>query len=276
MPNLSEFRNLMKYYCDDASVGYDQSQRWNVYDGGETDCSALVISCLKQAGFDTGNATYTGNMSNELCSRGWSRLAPDISYAQPGDILLNDANHVAAVVDGSGWNATIAQASIDENGNISGGAAGDQTGWETATMPIYSYPWDCILRYAGNDAYGWIKDDKGWWYKRPDGSYPADQWYWVDADNAWYFFDAQGYAVEGWLLWNSEYYFLEHGTCKMKTGWLWWEEHWYYLRKDGTMVANRFELIDDKWYGFDHDGEMITKPSQIKINAKQGSITFRS
>ena len=276
MPNLDEFCKRMRYYCDDASVGYDQWQRWNVYDGGETDCSALVIACLKEAGFDTGNATYTGNMSDELCARGWVRLSPDISQAKPGDILLNDANHTAAVVSGNGWNATIAQASIDENGNAYGGAAGDQTGLETATMPIYDYPWNCILRYTGaTDDYGWIKDDKGWWYKRPDGTYPADQWYWLDTDNAWYFFDAQGYAVEGWLLWNGEYYYLEPGTCKMVTGWLWWEEHWYYLRRNGSMVANSFENIDGKWYGFANDGEMITKTSQLKINAKQGVIKFR-
>lgn len=145
---LQKFIDLMDYYCRVASVGYDQSNRWDVRNGGETDCSALVITCLKQAGFDTGYATYTGNLAINLCNHGWVKLDPDIVIARPGDILLNHTDHVAAVIKGYGWNATIAQASIDENGNISGGLAGDQTGFETNERPIYDYPWDCILRYS--------------------------------------------------------------------------------------------------------------------------------
>ena len=271
--NLQKFIELMDYYCRVASVGYDQWQRWDVYDGGETDCSALVISCLKEAGFDTGNATYTGNMSNELCKHGWKRLNPDISKAVPGDILLNDVNHTAVVIKGTGWNATIAQASQDENGNAHGGKAGDQTGFETNERGIYSYPWDAILRYEDKSSNaGWHQDKNGWWYERYDGSYPKDQWFAVD--NRWYYFDARGYAVTGWFLYDDEWYYLDEKNCWMVTGWLWWEEHWYWLQNNGAMVANGFYLIDGKWYGFAKDGEMITKTSQLKISNK-GSITFR-
>lgn len=92
-------------------------------------------------------------MSECLCSTGkLRRLAPDIAKRQPGDILLNDTHHVCAVVNGYSWAATIAQASIDERGRISGGQAGDQSGHETNTKPVYDYPWDCILRYVGDDS----------------------------------------------------------------------------------------------------------------------------
>ncbi len=40
----------------------------------------------------------------------------------------------------------IAHASIDENGKISGGAAGDQTGKEVCTRSWYSKPWDTVIR----------------------------------------------------------------------------------------------------------------------------------
>lgn len=151
MPSLQRFCSLMTYWCDEGNLGYDQSNRWDIRIGGETDCSALVIYCLREAGFDTGNASYTGNLSAALTARGWKRLAPTIATCQPGDILLNDANHVCAVVKGYGWNATIAQASIDERGTISGGKAGDQTGRETLTRSVYTYSrgWDCILRWSG-------------------------------------------------------------------------------------------------------------------------------
>lgn len=36
-------------------------------------------------------------------------------------------------------------ASIDENGKVSGGIVGDQTGKEIRIQNFYSYPWDCYL-----------------------------------------------------------------------------------------------------------------------------------
>ena len=147
MPSLQRFCDAMRWAADSDQVGYSQSDRWDVefFGGGSynADCSSLVIQALRYAGFDTGGATYTGNMSGELCARGWERLSPDADLL-PGDILLNDGNHVAA------WlGDCLAQASIDENGNIAGGARGDQTGWEVNTRGWYSYPWDCVLRHTG-------------------------------------------------------------------------------------------------------------------------------
>lgn len=149
MPNLNAAIAAIDKACRVWSVGYDQSQRWNIYNGGETDCSALVIWALKQGGFDTGSATYTGNLSYNLTRRGWLRLPANLGILQPGDILLNDTHHVCMVISGHGHSAIIAQASIDERGRASGGRAGDQTGYETNERRVYSYRhgWDCILRY---------------------------------------------------------------------------------------------------------------------------------
>ena len=151
MPNLSAAIAAMDKACRVWSVGYCQTHRWNVYNGGETDCSALVIWALKQGGFDTGGATYTGNLSYNLTRRGWLRLPANLGVLQPGDILLNDTHHVCMVISGHGHSAIIAQASIDERGRASGGRAGDQTGYETNERRVYSYRhgWDCILRYKG-------------------------------------------------------------------------------------------------------------------------------
>ena len=147
MPSLQRFCDAMRWAADSDQVGYSQSDRWDVEFFGSgsynADCSSLVIQALRYAGFDTGDATYTGNMRHELCARGWKVVVPNGS-PQAGDILLNDGNHVAA------WlGDCLAQASIDENGNIAGGARGDQTGQEVNTRGYYSYPWDCYLRYTG-------------------------------------------------------------------------------------------------------------------------------
>ena len=155
MPSLAKFCERMRYWCEDGNLGYDQGERWNITEGGECDCSSLVIRALQEAGFDTGDSSYTGNMSDELTARGWMRLPADISNAQPGDILLNDIHHVCAVISGYGWDATIAQASIDERGRASGGQSGDQAN-ETNTKGIYNYwaGWDCILRWGGDSDTG--------------------------------------------------------------------------------------------------------------------------
>lgn len=151
MGSITKFCDRMRYWCDEANLGYDQYQRWDIRVGGECDCSSLVIFALREAGFDTGSASYTGNMSDELTARGWRRLPANISTCQPGDILLNDTHHVCAVISGYGWDARIAQASIDERGRATGGQSGDQTGGETNTKPVYTYRhgWDCILRWGG-------------------------------------------------------------------------------------------------------------------------------
>lgn len=153
--SISAFTNWMRTACDIWSLGYSWDNRWAIYDGGECDCSSLVIWCLNKAGFDTGNASYTGDLSDNLTARGWKRIKfTDLSQVRTGDILLNDERHVCAVISGSGASAIIAQASINENGQVRGGKPGDQTGGETNTKRVYVYPrygWDCILRYSGAD-----------------------------------------------------------------------------------------------------------------------------
>lgn len=143
MADLNVLIDRMRYWCDIADLGYSQSDRWNIRNGGNADCSSLVIWCLREAGFDTGQATYTGNLSRELTARGWARL-PNNGTPLPGDILLNDLDHVAVYLGGG----RLAQASISENGTA-WGAGGDQTGGETNTNPYYDYPWDCYLRFPG-------------------------------------------------------------------------------------------------------------------------------
>lgn len=151
--SISKLCERMRWWCEEGNLGYDQDNRWDIRVGGEADCSSLTIFALREAGFDTGTASYTGDLSENLVARGWRRLVADIATCRPGDILLNDECHVCVVVEGYGWNAKVAQASIDENGRARGGKSGDQTGGETNVRAVYNYSrgWDCILRYSGSD-----------------------------------------------------------------------------------------------------------------------------
>jgi tape measure domain-containing protein len=83
----NRFVNHMLGLVNDDRHGYSQARRW----GPDYDCSSSIIASLRAAGFNTGAASTTHNMSSELTKHGWMRLP----YRNPkkGDILLNDATH---------------------------------------------------------------------------------------------------------------------------------------------------------------------------------------
>lgn len=150
---LGKFIGNMIYYTELINVGYSQgTHRYDLWDGGQTDCSALVITCLKKAGFEVGKANSTHDMRSNLVANGWNVLSWSINAVRPGDILLCDGYHTCAVVSGFGKSGQIAEAWINELGTIIGGKAGDQTGKETRVRPVYQCPygggWKCILRYT--------------------------------------------------------------------------------------------------------------------------------
>ena len=146
MASVNTLIARMRYWCEVANMGYSQSDRWNFNPkAGNCDCSSLVIHCLREAGFDTGTAVNTADLSVNLTSRGWKRLPVD-GHPKAGDILLNDVNHVAVYLGGG----QLAQASSSEHNSLYG-TAGDQTGRETNISPYYNFPWNCYLRYESED-----------------------------------------------------------------------------------------------------------------------------
>lgn len=133
--------------ANDDSHGYDQILR----QGPDYDCSSLIITAFDQAGIPVkaAGATYTGNMRQAFMKCGFQAISTraGIPVLIKGDILLSEKHHTALYI-GDG---RIVQASINENGKITGGKTGDQTGREIRIGPMYipSYGWDYILRYTG-------------------------------------------------------------------------------------------------------------------------------
>ena len=141
----------MEAWAADPAVGYDQTNRW----GSDYDCSSAVISAWELAGVPvkTNGATYTGNMRGVFLRCGFSDVTGSIDLAtgaglQRGDVLLNIQHHTAMYCG----NGMEVEASINENGGVTGGQPGDQTGREFLMRPYRNYPWDCVLRYTSGDA----------------------------------------------------------------------------------------------------------------------------
>ena len=85
----------------------------------------------------------------------------------------------------------------------------------------------------------WIQDEKGWWYKRADGSYPKNSWGYeaYNGKSYWYYFLDSGYMATGWVDVNGSKYYLfpnsDGWKGRMLTGWQWIDGNCYYLDAQG-------------------------------------------
>lgn len=141
----------METWAKDDSHGYDQDYRWG--EKGDFDCSSAVIQAWQNAGVPvkSGGATYTGDMKNVFLKNGFKDITASVNRGtgtglKRGDVLLNEAHHVAMYCG----NGKEVEASISEKGTAHGGQPGDQTGKEFLIRSYRNYPWNCILRYAGD------------------------------------------------------------------------------------------------------------------------------
>ena len=111
----------------------------------------------------------------------------------------------------------------------------------------------------------WVKDEKGWWYKRQDGSYPKSSWGYeaYNGKSYWYYFLDSGYMATGWVDLNGSKYYLFPGSDgwmgRMLTGWKWIDGYCYYFGTDsgnneGHLYRN--EKTPDG-YQVDNEGRWI-------------------
>ena len=94
----------------------------------------------------------------------------------------------------------------------------------------------------------WIQDEKGWWYQRPDGSYPKNSWGYeaYNGKSYWYYFLDSGYMATGWVEVNGSKYYLfpnsDGWKGRMLTGWQWINGNCYYLdlqgQNEGALYRN--------------------------------------
>lgn len=83
--------------------------------------------------------------------------------------------------------------------------------WGSTTAGIkklYKTPEEFMKTW--NQGEGWIKDGNGWWYRRADGTYPANKWCVINRH--WYLFNKDGYACTSWHRWNGSQCDPEDGS----------------------------------------------------------------
>ena len=136
-------------YCDvQTDAGVLKAKR------GDRDCSSATSESWEKAleGTPYGGlihnwlATYT--MKQAFLATGLFDWKPTSYYAKPGDLYLNEGQHVAMCLQNDGNADLLGEFWIAEDGSIDG-YPGDSTGWESRIVNYYSFPWDGILAYNG-------------------------------------------------------------------------------------------------------------------------------
>ena len=110
----------------------------------------------------------------------------------------------------------------------------------------------------------WMQDEKGWWYKRADGSYPKNSWGYeaYNGKSYWYYFLDSGYMATGWVDVNGSKYYLfpnsDGWKGRMLTGWQWIDGNCYYLdlqgQNEGALYRN---TTTPDGYAVDAEGRWV-------------------
>ena len=149
MKSIDEAASIATRYALDDTHGYAQDKR----NGPDYDCSSLMATVLKEAGFDI-SFTWTGNMEQDLLANGFKKVYVNTALyteLKRGDILLyhnsvSGNGHTAMYVG----NGQIVHATSNEHGGINNGQQGDQTGKEICVANYFNFPWTSVLRYEEN------------------------------------------------------------------------------------------------------------------------------
>lgn len=59
----------------------------------------------------------------------------------------------------------------------------------------------------------WLRDHRGWWYQKGDGSYTKNDWQYINYK--WYYFDQEGYMKTGWIAWGDKLYYCDESGAML-------------------------------------------------------------
>ena len=142
----------------------------------------------------------------------------------------------------TGNSGSASKAVSSSSGGSSGGSAssGGSSGGGSGSFKVSSSLTGQVLGVDRSLSGGqWIQDEKGWWYKRADGSYPKNSWGYeaYNGKSYWYYFLDSGYMATGWVEVNGSKYYLfpnsDGWKGRMLTGWQWIDGNCYYLDPQG-------------------------------------------
>ena len=167
----------------------------------------------------------------------------------------------------TGNSGSTSKSVSSSSGGSSGGSAssGGSSGGGSGSFKVSSSLSGQVLGVDRSLSGGqWIQDEKGWWYKRSDGSYPKNSWGYeaYNGKSYWYYFLGSGYMATGWIEVNGSKYYLfpnsDGWKGRMLTGWQWIDGNCYYLdaqgQNEGALYRN---TTTPDGYAVDAEGRWV-------------------
>ena len=82
---------------------------------------------------------------------------------------------------------------------------------------------------------------------------------WVDVQNHWYYFDANGNPVKNqWIQDGNNRYWMQEDGEMSKQKWVYTEGQWYWVNAQGAQASNIWVEDGGSWYYMGGDGRMMT------------------
>lgn len=250
------------------------------------DCSSSMYYALRSAGASSaGWAVNTEYQHAWLIENGYELISENTPWdAKRGDIFIWGRKGASAGAGGHTGMFIDSDNIIHCNYAYDGISINDHDErWYYAGQPyFYVYRLTNANAQPAEKKLGWQKDATGYWYARANGTYPKDEFEYIEENKSWFYFDDQGYMLaEKWLkhtdgnwywfdrdgymatswkrIGESWYYFNRDGS--MVTGWIKYYDNWYYCdATNGDMKSNAFIRYNDGWYLLLPDGRLADKP----------------
>lgn len=251
----------------EGRVSYSMEYR----DGDDSyDCSSSMYYSLRSAGASSaGWAVNTEYMHDWLIKNGYDLIAENTECtAQRGDIFIWGKRGASAGAFGHTGMFIDSDNIIHCNYAYNGISINNHDErWYFAGQP-YFY----IYRLTNPNAEpeepkkGWQEDDNGYWYARANGSYPKEEFEYIDENKSWFYFNAEGYMVaEGWVKYTDGKWYWFDKDGYMATSWKKINNKWYYFNRDGSMVTGWVKYYD-KWYYCDTTNGDMKSDCFVKYN----------
>ena len=196
--------------------------------------------------YGSGTKFYINNELYKTNTVGIQRELTTQAYLQSPKFEVKKAENSSNTNSGnsassSRGNSGSSSGSSSSGGSSSGsGSSGGSSGGGSGSFKVSSSLSGQVLGVDRSLSGGqWVQDEKGWWYKRADGSYPKNRWGYeaYNGKSYWYYFLDSGYMATGWVDVNGSKYYLfpnsDGWEGRMLTGWQWIDGNCYYLDPQG-------------------------------------------
>jgi len=207
--------------------------------------------------FYVNNELYTTTIPSE----------PEVSLT-PSPLItspLFDAKKVENPSNNSSGNSSRGNSGSSGGSSSGSGGSGGSSGGGSGSFKVSSSFSGQVLGVDRSLSGGqWVQDEKGWWYKRADGSYPKNSWGYeaYNGKSYWYYFLDSGYMATGWMDVNGSKYYLfpnsDGWKGRMLTGWQWIDGNCYYLdsqgQNEGALYRN---TTTPDGYAVDSEGRWV-------------------